>query len=106
MGVDVDGANLDNLLGGFTELLSEVLHTVKGVVNILGVSKALSNVVDGIVCVLGDLVQALGDVFGKVLPNLLPTLVKTLRGLVSGLRKGVLSPLLRGLADVLNGLAG
>ncbi len=106
VGVDVDGANLDHLLGGTTELLSEVLYTIKGAVNILGLSKALSKIVNGIVGTLGDLVQVLGNVVGKVLPNLLPTLVKTLRGLVDGLRQGLLSPLLRGLADVLNGLAG
>lgn len=109
VGLDVDGANLDKLLGGTTELFSEVLCTVKGVITTLGLSKTLSAVVDAIVCVLGDLTKALGDVLGKVLPELLPTLVTTLKNLVqklrTGLLSGLLSPALRDLASILDGLA-
>ncbi len=109
VGLDVDGANLDKLLGGTTELFSEVLYTVKGVITTLGLTKTLSAAVNAIVCVLGDLTKALGVILGKVLPNLLPTLVNTLKTLVqklrTGLLSGLLSPVLRDLASILDGLA-
>ncbi|KAJ3497013.1 hypothetical protein NLG97_g2231 [Lecanicillium saksenae] len=104
--VDVDGANIDKLLGSTEELLSEVLHTVGGAVSSLGLNKILSEGVNDTISVLGDLVKALNTVLGKDLPNLVPSLVKSLSNLVKGLHKGLLSPLLKGLADVLDCLAG
>ena len=108
-GIDVEGANIDNLISGTVELISEVLHTIKGVTTVLGLNKTISAIANGLTGILGDLVKAFNTTLGKVLPTLIPNLVHALQDVVHSLSKGLLSgllaPLLRSLAGILDGLS-
>lgn len=107
-GIDVEGANIDGLISSTVDLVSELLHTVKGVTSTLGLDKTISAIANDLTGLINNLVKGLDTTLGKVLPNLIPNLVHALNDVVHSLSKGLLSgllaPLLRGLAGILDGL--